>query len=86
MARGRRIKVEEKDYDSLIVASEGKIAKLTNDLKEEKVNLKRLKKDKERYELMKEELAQKERAQKVADMIAASGKSLEEIEAFLAGK
>ena len=43
MPRGRR-KVAEKDYAMLISVSESKIQKLTVELKEEKANLKQLKK------------------------------------------
>lgn len=82
----RRRKVTEKDYDMLIKASEAKIEKLSKELKEERANLKTLNKDKIAFEAMKAEREQLERTKKVAEMIAASGKSLEEIEAFLSGK
>ena len=83
---GRRRKVEPKNYETLIKESEEKIVQLTNDLKAEKITLKKLKKDKEIYEIQKKEEEKMERTKKVAEMIAASGKSLEEIEAFLSVK
>lgn len=86
MARGKRKVVEEKNYDALIQEVEANIAKLTEDLKAERANLKKIKKDKDAYDRQKEEQEKTERTQKVAEMIATSGKSLEEIEAFLAGK
>ena len=50
---GKKRRVAEKDYDALIQASESKIEKWTNDIKEERKTLKQLKKDKERFEEQK---------------------------------
>lgn len=79
----RRKKVEEKNYDELIQASEERITTLTNDLKEEKMNLKQLKKDKIRYDEMLEEQKKEEEIREAAELVVASGKSLEEIKKLL---
>ncbi|MFR3126274.1 MAG: hypothetical protein ACLTVG_01650 [Coprococcus sp.] len=81
MARQRKV-VQAKDYDLLIKESEEKIEKLTQNLKFEKVNLKSLKKSKELYEIQKEEEKKAEMMNKIAQLIAESGKSLEEIEEY----
>lgn len=81
MARGK--KVEEKNYDELISASEERITTLTADLKTEKANLKQLKKDKIRYDEMVEKEKKEREIQEVAALIAESGKSLEEIKELL---
>lgn len=81
MARQRKV-VQAKDYDLLIKESEEKIEKLTQNLKSEKVNLKSLKKSKELYEIQKEEEKKAEMMNKIAQLIAESGKSLEEIEKY----
>ena len=83
---GRRKKVVEKDYASLISASKQKITKLTEELKLEKKNLKQLEKDAVRYEDQKA-IEEKEREMhEIAEMISDSDKSLDEIKAFLAEK
>lgn len=81
MARQRKV-AQAKDYDLLIKESEEKIEKLTQNLKSEKVNLKSLKKSKELYEIQKEEEKKAEMMNKIAQLIAESGKSLEEIEEY----
>lgn len=81
MARPRKT-IQAKDYDLLIKESEEKIEKLTQNLKSEKVNLKSLKKSKELYEIQKEEEKKAEMMNKIAQLIAESGKSLEEIEKY----
>lgn len=81
MARQRKV-VQAKDYDLLIKESEEKIEKLTQNLKSEKVNLKSLKKSKKLYEIQKEEEKKAEMMNKIAQLIAESGKSLEEIEEY----
>lgn len=81
MARQRKV-VQAKDYDLLIKESKEKIEKLTQNLKSEKVNLKSLKKSKELYEIQKEEEKKAEMMNKIAQLIAESGKSLEEIEEY----
>lgn len=82
MPRGRR-KVAEKDYAMLISASEAKIQKLTSELKEEKANLKQLKKDQIVYDEMMEQKKKQDRLKKIAELIETSGKSIDEIEALL---
>lgn len=79
-----RRKVEEKNYPELIQASEERIADLSSELKQEKANLKQLKKDQVRYEAMAEKQKKQEEVQKAAELLVASGKSMEEIEQFLA--
>ena len=79
-----RRKVEEKNYPELIQASEERIADLSTELKQEKANLKQLKKDQVRYDAMVEKQKKQAEVQKAAEMLVASGKSLEEIEQFLA--
>lgn len=80
---GKKRRVAEKDYDALIQASESKIEKWANDIKEERKTLKQLKKDKERSEEQKAiEAAEKEK-EEIVEMIAKSGKSLDEIKKLL---
>lgn len=79
-----RRKVEEKNYSELIVMAEERIDELSAELKQEKANLKQLKKDKIRYDAMVEKQQKEAEIQKAAEMLVASGKSLEEIEEFLA--
>lgn len=81
MPRGRR-KVAAKDYDSLIQISEEKIQKLTAELKEEKANLKKLKKDKIVFDEIREKEEKEARLKKIAELIETSGKSLDEIESY----
>lgn len=81
MARIKRI-VAAKDYDTLVKNSEEKILKLTNDLKEEKINLKNLKKDRELYIYQKEQEEKEEKMKAIVEMITSSGKTMEEIEAY----
>ena len=79
-----RRKVEEKNYPELIELAEERIEALSAELKQEKANLKQLKKDKVRYDAMVEKQKKQAEVQKAAEMLVASGKSLEEIEQFLA--
>ena len=79
-----RRKVEEKNYPELIEAAEERIASLSAELKQEKANLKQLKKDQIRYDAMVEKHQKQAEIQKAAELLVASGKSLEEIEEFLA--
>lgn len=81
MARQRKI-IPAKDYDLLIKESEEKIEKLTSALKEEKANLKALKKTKELYELQKAREEEQAKMNKIAELIASSGKTMEEIEEY----
>lgn len=89
MARPKR-RVEEKNYDELIKATNEEISSLEQTLletktklKEKKAEVKQLEKDKERYDEMIAEQKKQEEIKKAAEMIIASGKSLEEIEKLL---
>lgn len=79
----RRKTVEEKNYDELIKASEDRIKTLTSDLKEEKVNLKNLKKEKVRYDEMIIKRKRDEEIQEATKLFIESGKTLEELKALL---
>lgn len=79
----RRKKVEEKNYDGLIQASEERIATLSSELKEEKAVLKKLKKDKVIYDKMIEEQKKEIEIKEITSMIVESGKSLDEIKELL---
>lgn len=79
----RKKMVEEKNYDELIKASEEKIESLTSELKEEKANLKKLKKDKLCYDEMIEKKKKEEEILAAAELVVASGKSLDEIKELL---
>ena len=81
-----RRKVEEKNYPELIEMAEERIESLSAELKQEKANLKQLKKDQIRYEAMVEKQKKQAEVQKAAELLVASGKSLEEIEQFLANQ
>ena len=72
-----------RSYESLIATTEEKIASLSAELKEEKKYLKQLKKDQVRYEAFAEKQKKEEEIQRAAELLVASGKSLEEIEEFL---
>ncbi|MCI8798023.1 MAG: hypothetical protein HFG89_14510 [Dorea sp.] len=78
-----RRKVVERNYPELIQETEEKIEALSAELKQEKANLKQLKKDKIRYDAMVEKQKKQDEIQKAAELLVSSGKSLEEIEEFL---
>ena len=61
-----RRKVEEKNYPELIEAAEERIASLSAELKQEKANLKQLKKDQIRYDAMVEKQQKQAEIQKAA--------------------
>ena len=82
MARVKK-KIVAKDYNSLIKISKDKIEKLTQDLKEEKTNLKLLEKDAASYEKQLEEERKQKEMKEIAMLIEKSGKSIEEIKSFL---
>lgn len=67
----------------MIQETEEKIEALSAELKQEKANLKQLKKDKIRYDAMVEKQKKQDEIQKAAELLVSSGKSLEEIEEFL---
>ncbi len=79
----RRKKVEEKNYDELIQASEDRIATLSSELKAEKAVLKQLKKDKVIFDKMIEEQKKENEIKEITSMIVESGKSLDEIRELL---
>ena len=79
----RKKKVEEKNYDELIKASEDHIAMLMAELKEERVNLKKLKKDKIAYDQMIEDQKKENEIREISALIADSGKTLDEIKKLL---
>ena len=83
MPRGRKHACVELDYDALIAAAEEKISKLSEDLKAEKANLKKLKKDKDAWELEKAKKEEEAKREEIIKIISASGKSLDEIKAML---
>lgn len=78
-----RRKVVERNYPELIQEAEEKIETMSAELKQEKANLKQLKKDKIRYDAMVEKQKKQDEIQKAAELLVSSGKSLEEIEEFL---
>lgn len=82
MAR-RKKQIDELNYDLMITEEKKKIEKLSNELKESKKNLKKLEKDKIKYEEMK--AAEEEEAKKaeIAKLIMESGKSIDEIKEML---
>ena len=68
-----RRKVVERNYPELINEAEEKIEALSAELKQEKV----------RYDAMVEKQRKQDEIQKAAELLMASGKSMEEIEEFL---
>ena len=78
-----RRKVVERNFPELIQEGEEKIEAMSAELKQEKANLKQLKKDKIRYDAMVEKQKKQDEIQKAAELLVSSGKSLEEIEEFL---
>lgn len=82
MARPKR-KIVAKDYDSLIQNSQDKINKLTLDLKEERLKLKDLEKEKTAYEMQLEEERKQQELIEIAKLIQTSGKTFEDVKKFL---
>lgn len=79
----RKKVVVEKNYDELIKVSEEKIVTLTSDLKEEKANLKNLKKEKIAFDKAMEKKKKDEEIKELTELIIASGKTPEEIKELL---
>lgn len=84
-------KLVAKNYDELIAKEKEVLAKLETEaanmrikIKEKKSEIKKLEKAKIVYEAQKAEEEKAKEMQKVAEMIAASDKSLDEIKEFLA--
>lgn len=87
---GRRRKVIAKDYDELIAKEKEALTKLETEasnirvkIREKRAEIKKLEKAKSAYDEQKAEEEKAKEMQKVAEMIAASDKSLDEIKAFL---
>ena len=88
---GRRRKIVAKDYDELIAKEKEALTKLEteavnirNKIKEKRAEIKKLEKAKIAYDAQKAEEEKTKEMQKVAEMIVASDKSLDEIKEFLA--
>lgn len=88
---GRRRKLIAKNYDELIAKEKDVLTKLETEavnirtkIKEKRAEIKKLEKAKIAYDEQKAEKEKAKEMQKVAEMIAASDKSLDEIKEFLA--
>lgn len=88
---GRRRKVVAKNYDELISKEKETLAKLESDavdirnkIKDKKTEIKKLEKSKTVYEAQKAEEEKAQKMKEVAEMLATSDKTLEEIKEFLA--
>lgn len=88
---GRRKKVVAKNYDELIAKEKEVLVKLEADavdirtkIKEKRVEIKKLEKAKVAYDEQKAEEEKAQKMKEVAEMLAASDKSLDEIKEFLA--
>lgn len=92
MSRGRKAKTVEKNYDELIqknldqieVLTTG-IAKSKEKISELKKNNKKLEKEKTAYEEYKVEIERQKKLEEIAQLVASSDKSLDEIKSFLEG-
>ena len=87
---GRRRKVVAKNYDELISKEKELLAKLESDaveirnkIKEKRAEIKKLEKAKVAYDEQKAEEEKAQKMKEVAEMLAASDKSLDEIKAML---
>ena len=87
---GRRRKVVAKNYDELISKEKEALAKLESDainirskIKEKRIEIKKLEKAKVAYDEQKAEEEKAQKMKEVAEMLAASDKSLDEIKEFL---
>ena len=87
---GRRRKVVAKNYDELISKEKEILAKLESDainirskIKEKRIEIKKLEKAKVAYDEQKAEEEKVQKMKEVAEMLAASDKSLDEIKEFL---
>lgn len=83
---GRRRKVDAKNYEALIQACDDKIEELTNEIKALKSRRKQLVKDKAVYDIQKAEEEKAQQMSELADLMEASGKTYEDVKAFLSGK
>lgn len=87
---GRRKKVVAKNYDELISKEKETLIKLESDainirskIKEKRIEIKKLEKAKVAYDEQKAEEEKAQKMKEVAEMLAASDKSLDEIKEFL---
>ena len=87
---GRRRKVVAKNYDELISKEKEALTKLESDainirskIKEKRIEIKKLEKAKVAYDEQKAEEEKAQKMKEVAEMLAASDKSLDEIKEFL---
>ena len=92
MARGRKAKIVEKNYDELIQKNLDQIEVLTADIAKSKEKISELKKDNKKlekektaYEEHKAEIERQEKLKEIAQLVAESDKSLDEIKNFLEG-
>ena len=93
MPRGRR-KVIEQDYNALLVKANDELTKLESDYKEtvaaykaqikdKKLEIKKLEKNKIAFETQKAEEAKGAALKEIAELIVNSGKSIDEIKELL---
>ena len=87
---GRRRKVIAKDYDELIAKEKEALTKLETEasnirvkIREKRAEIKKLEKAKAAYDEQKAEEEKAQKMKEVAEMLAASDKSLDEIKEFL---
>lgn len=92
MSRGRKAKTVEKNYDELIQKNLDQIEVLTagitkskEKISELKKNNKKLEKEKTAYEEYKVEIERQKKLEEIAQLVASSDKSLDEIKSFLEG-
>lgn len=89
---GKRKKVLPKNYDALIYEKKKELEQLESDksaiavkMKELKADIKKLEKEKTRFEEQEAIRIKEEETKKIAEMIVESGKSLEDIKKLLDG-
>lgn len=89
---GKRKKVLPKNYDALIYEKKKELEQLESDksaiavkMKELKADIKKLEKEKNRFEEQEAIRIKEEETKKIAEMIVESGKSLEDIKKLLDG-
>lgn len=89
---GKRKKVLPKNYDALIYEKNKELEQLESDksaiaakMKELKADIKKLEKEKNRFEEQETIRIKEEETKKIAEMIVESGKSLEDVKKLLNG-
>lgn len=87
---GKRKKVLPKNYDALIYEKKKELEQLESDksaiavkMKELKADIKKLEKEKNRFEEQEAIRIKEEETKKIAEMIVESGKSLEDVKKLL---